>query len=155
VKKIQLTKVILMALGAKHPWKISGYGFLMTGGGRFSTRGHKRRSKEKRGIETIPTINRVQELLRDYPVGDLKKGQEQGETDADSLVFVPDRIRSDGENDYSKGVRLKFDQHIRFSAKGGYECRGWRVRPLHIPSVKVTPTTESPEKTREDETQIR
>jgi hypothetical protein len=100
VKKIQLTKVILMALGATHPWKISGYGFLMTGGGRFSTRGHKCRPEEERGIETIPTINRGQELLRDYPVGDLKKGQEHGETDADSLVFVPDRIRSDGENDY-------------------------------------------------------
>ena len=90
-----------MALGATHPWKISGYGFMMTGGERFSTRGHKRRPEEERGIERIPTINRVQELLRDYPVGDLKKGQEQAETDTDSLVFVPDSIRSDGENDYT------------------------------------------------------
>ena len=49
----------------------------------------------------MPTMNRGHELLHDYPVGDLAKRPEQGETDADSLVFVPDSIRSDGENDYT------------------------------------------------------
>ena len=37
---------------------------------------------------------------QNYPIGDFTEPKEQSEADSHSLVSVPNRIRSDRENDY-------------------------------------------------------
>jgi len=57
----------------------------------------------ERRIKTIPTTNLVQKLLREYPVRNLNRYPEQSETDANSLILVPNRIGSDGKDDCHSG----------------------------------------------------
>ena len=73
----------------------------MTRGG-FNTPRRELRTRKKKEIHTI---NRVDKPLREDPVGDLASRQEQSETDSNSLIFVPNRIRSDSKNDYRSRQR--------------------------------------------------
>ena len=54
------------------------------------------------------TTKPLDKHVQSYRVGDLIEPQEQNKTDSDSLVSLPNRIRSDGENDYHN-VRTKSD----------------------------------------------
>ena len=58
------------------------------------------------------TLDRSDEPVRDYSVGDLAGDQEQGETDLNSPVVIPNHARSHDENDCRSGqkrVRLEFN----------------------------------------------
>jgi len=46
--------------------------------------------------------------VQSYRVGDLIEQYEQSEADPDSLVSFPNRIRSDGKNDY-RNVQIESD----------------------------------------------
>ena len=47
----------------------------------------------------VLTTESLDILVQGYRVGDLKDCQEQDEANPNSLVSLPDRIRSDGKND--------------------------------------------------------
>lgn len=95
-----------VAVIATHPRIISGYGFRMTGEKLLVLAGRKRSTEMERRIEAAPTGNRPDKLLGDYCIGNLTKSQEQGETDSDSLVSVPDCVCSGGENDYRRPSQI-------------------------------------------------
>ena len=59
--------------------------------------------KKERRIKAVPTFNPLDKSFRNYRVGNLTKSQEQSKTDPNSFIFVPNRVRSDGKNDYHSG----------------------------------------------------
>lgn len=61
------------------------------------------RGEKERRIKVVPTLNPLDKFFRNYCVGDLTNSQEQGETNSNTLIFVPNRVRSDGKNDYHGG----------------------------------------------------
>ena len=54
-------------------------------------------------INVVPTMSCSHPLSQDYPNGDLTKYKEQSEADPNSLISLPNGIRSDGKNDYHRG----------------------------------------------------
>ena len=72
----------------------------MTGKAGLALAGTHVERKRGRRIKAVPTLNSLDKSFRDYCVGDLTKSQEQSKTDSNSFIFVPNRIRSDGKNDY-------------------------------------------------------
>ena len=51
-------------------------------------------------MKSVPALDRSDKPVRDYGVGDLTEDQEQGETDPNSPVVVPNHVRS---HDWTKG----------------------------------------------------
>ena len=90
-------------------------------------------AEQKGENQTIPTNDHLQKLLHDYSIGDLKKYQQQSEANPNSLIFIPNRIRSDGENDCRGGRKepvWKSDQEV------------WIPRRTYLPS-RPPPQTRS------------
>ena len=48
------------------------------------------------------TANLLDKPKQNHPIGDVIESQKQGEADPNSLISVPNRPRSDGENGYHK-----------------------------------------------------
>ena len=97
----QFAKMSLLPLLKVHPHKIPGYGFCASRTEWFSTP-RQRRTVEER-INTILTNNPTNKPIHDYRHGDLTRYEEQSEADPNSLIPLPNRIRSDDKNDCHHG----------------------------------------------------
>jgi len=81
-------------LSKAHPRKISGCGFRMAGKKGLTLAG----TDVKHGVNVVPTMSCLDKTLHDYRHGNLTNYKEQGETDSNSFISLPDRIRSDHED---------------------------------------------------------
>ena len=81
-------------------------------------------------MKTVPTLERTDEPVRDYGVGDLAEEQEQGETDPNSPVVVPNHVRSHGENDCRSGRTVPILTGMTFRSGVGYFNQEEKTREI-------------------------
>jgi len=95
----------------------------------------------------MPTSYLVQKPFCEYPVGNLNGDPEQSEADPNSLILVPNRIRSDGKDDCYGGQNKSDWTPINTDTVSPpvRKRSEWQFRSLHALSVTSTPTNEIPE----------
>ena len=95
----QIAKASLVALVKKHPRKNPGYGFCVTRTEGLVPAGRDVRRKRIKDQPVVLTTNPPNKPVQKYHVGDLAESKEQSEADSNSLIPLPNRIRSDSKND--------------------------------------------------------
>lgn len=73
--------------------------------------GDRRGPENKKRTSAVLTTNSLNPLAQNYRIGDLAEYQEQSEADSNPLVSLPNRVCSDGKNDYYN-VKAESDRNL-------------------------------------------